>query len=139
MKNLVALTLACLLSLSLIGCTNTSNSSKTPSTNNSYVKPTQKTLSTSEKEDIAERETLKMLTKYMKEFFPSKFSKYDIDATRVNVSSIKEERDNYFCVYGKLYFYDKYGNLKDTATFDGTVDVDDDGSYHAYNPTINID
>ena len=139
MKKAVIFSIVCLIILSLMGCSNTSNSTKTPSSNNSYVKPTQKTLSTSEKEEIAERETLKMLTKYMEEYYPSKFSKYDIDATKVSVGSIKEERDNYFAVYGKLYLYDKYGSLKDTATFDGTVTVDDDGSYHAYMPSIDID
>lgn len=140
MKKAVVFSIVCLIVLSLMGCSNASSSTKTPSSNNSYVKPTQKTLSTSEKEEIAERETLKMLIKYMKESYKaSTFGKYNIDATRVNVGSITEDRDNHFSVCGTLYLYDRYGSLEDTATFEGTVDIDDDGSYHAYYPSINIE
>ena len=140
MKKAVVFSIVCLIILSLMGCSSASVSTERPSSNNSYVKPTQKTLSTSEKEKIAEREALKKLLEYMKSSHNVyKFGKYNIDATRVNVGSITEDRNNRFSVCGKLYLYDKYGSLKDIATFEGAVDVEDNGSYKAYWPSINID
>lgn len=145
MRKFIGILLLLCLCVGLCACDGNSNTTtKKPSSsaNNSYitpVTPTKKTLSTSEKEEIAEREAHKMIVRYMVEFFPSKFSKYNIDATRVSTGSIIEKRDNYFCVYGKLYLYDKYGNLKDIATFEGTVDVYDDGSCKGYLPQITIE
>lgn len=66
-----------------------------------------------------------------------KFSDYDISATRYKIGEITDLGYK-FEVNGTLYLYDKYGSLKDIATFSATVEVKDDGSYKAYYPQINI-
>lgn len=129
MKNLIALTLACLLSLSFIGCTNTSNSTtsnstKTPSANNSYVAPTQKTLSTSEKKELAKNEALAELKEYIKQHYD--YGAYNINATKFSIGSVIENGSS-FNVSGKLYFYDKYGSIKDIANFSTIIGFHSDG------------
>lgn len=137
MKKIVALFLVCLLLVSAVGCTPSfsgSQSNKTP--NNSYQPNNSQKLTISEKEDIAEKQALKKALEYMKTM-SSKFSKYDIDATRYKIGAITHS-GNKFTVNGTLYLYDKYGSLEDTATFSGSVEVEDNGSYKAYYPTIKI-
>ena len=133
-RKTVALLIVSLLVLSFAGCSNSSSSSS--SSNGSYSSSTQKTISTSKKKEIAEEAALKMVLKTMKS--KSTFSKYDLDATRYKTGAITEERGK-FVVKGTLYLYDQYGSLEDTATFDCSVDVEDDGSSEAYYPIIKIE
>lgn len=137
MKKLVALLLICFLLISAVGCTPQNSNSQSSNTNDSYTpnyKP--KELTESEKKNLAEQQALKMVLEYMK-LRSSTYSKYDIDATRYKIGAITHSGKKY-TVNGTLYLYDKYGSLKDTATFSGTVDIEDNGSYKAYYPTINI-
>jgi hypothetical protein len=121
-----------------VGCTpSPSNSQSSNTGNNSYIpdyKP--KELTESEKKAIAEQQALKMVLEYMNHR-SSTYGKYDINATRYKIGAITHSGKEY-TVNGTLYLYDKYGSLKDTATFSGTVDIEDNGSYKAYYPTINI-
>ena len=137
MKKFVALFLACLLLVSAVGCTASSSAPQSSnSSNNSYTPNGPKKLTISEKKEIAETQALRKTLEYM-QTMTYKFSDYDISATRYKIGEITDLGYK-FEVNGTLYLYDKYGSLKDIATFSATVEVKDDGSYKAYSPQINI-
>ena len=125
MKKAVVFSIVCLIILSLMGCSNASSSTNTPSPNYSYVAPTQKTLSTSEKKELAKNEALTELEKYLKQHY--NYGAYNLDATKVSIGSIIEDGSS-FDVSGKLYLYDKYGSIKDIATFSTSVGFHSDGT-----------
>lgn len=138
MKKIIALLLVLCLCAGFCACGAVYNSNVTQSEedNTSYTNapPTEKAISTSEKEEIAEDEALDAVYSSLK----SKYSlKYDVSATKYKIGQISNI-GNKFTVNGTLYLYDKYGSLKDTATFSVRVTVDDDGYASGGIPTINI-
>lgn len=137
MKKIIALLLALCLCIGLCACGTVyqdSGTSQTEAPNNRYTSPTKKKLTISEKEEIAEDKALDEVYSLLK----SKYgSKYDVGATKYKIGQITNSGSK-FTVNGSLYLYDKYGSLKDTATFSVRVTVDDDGSTSSGFPIINI-
>ena len=103
MKKVVAILLVCLLLLSTSACTSSYNQQTSKTTNGSYTPNYSKKLTTSEKEEIAETQALKKALEYMNTM-SSKFSKYDVNATRYKIGAITHS-GNKFTVNGTLYLY----------------------------------
>ena len=116
--------------------------SSTPSANNSEESSVKTGgISESEAKELAEEEAV---SKLWAALHSSSYSNYDIGSSQYKIATIDAEPSYggdgwYTCtVSGKILLYDKYGDLKDTATFDVEVSVTDKGSAVAYTPIIRI-
>ncbi len=118
MKKVICIVLATLFLLPILyGCGGDENSSSSGSKNTAKT-----TLTDSEKKELAEEVAIRE--------FASKWKSeigWDIDGVRYNIGSIKEGWP--YKVAGKWYWYDSYGSLKYTGTFDVYVEIYDDGTY----------
>ena len=134
--------LICIIAIFVFRDVPTTRTSNTPSANNSE-EPSVKAggISKSEAKELAEE---KAVSKLWAALHSSSYSNYDIGSSKYNIATIEAEPSYggdgwYTCtVRGKILLYDKYGDLKDTATFDVEVSVTEEGSAVAYEPTINI-
>ena len=137
-----ALVLICIVAIFIFMDVTATRTSSTPSANNSEESSVKTGgISESEAKELAEE---KAVSKLWAALHSSSYSNYDIGSSQYKIATIDAEPSYggdgwYTCtVSGKILLYDKYGDLKDTATFDVEVSVTDKGSAVAYTPIIRI-
>ena len=137
-----ALVLICIVAIFIFMDVTATRTSSTPSANNSEESSVKTGgISESEAKELAEEEAV---SKLWAALHSSSYSNYDIGSSQYKIATIDAEPSYggdgwYTCtVSGKILLYDKYGDLKDTATFDVEVSVTDKGSAVAYTPIIRI-
>jgi len=81
-------------------------------------------ISIAERESIAESAILNKLIAYIAS--DSLYSRYNSDMTNYEIGSIKQDDDK-FIIYGKLYFYDSYGDFASSEKFHGYAYVSEYG------------
>lgn len=114
MKKIIAFVLVLITILSFAACSNSnSNTSNDDYTNGSSYK---KELSKSEAEDIA----LDYLCREAEKKYCYGYKKYSLDNIQYTITST-DNTDNHYHFYGKLYIYDDYGDLAETAKFNFRV------------------
>ncbi|MGI6227979.1 MAG: hypothetical protein ACOYJ1_17215 [Peptococcales bacterium] len=112
-----------------------SNKNDTPNVNKKQEAetPQKRKVSESEIKKIVESAFLESLIEHLEFYSNKKYSDYDINATKVKLglfkkqSGVKKQIGDRFELNGTLYFYDKYGSLKDTGTFTYHIYVDEYG------------
>ena len=106
-----------------------SNKNDTPNVNKKQEAetPQKRKVSESEIKKIVESAFLESLIEHLEFYSNRKYSAYDINATKVKLGLFKKKSGDKFELNGTLYFYDKYGSLKDTGTFTYNIYVDEYG------------
>ena len=115
MKKIVSFFLLTVLVLSLVVCFTACGGGSSSSPSYSYEP---KTLTQSEKEDVAEDKALE----YISQTYP-----FSMDGTKYKIGSRTSKSDGTVIVRGQLFTYDVYGNYSDSYTFTCTVSVSDYG------------
>ena len=143
MKKAFVTILSFVLVLGALGCSQTTEtSSNYQSAHEETVIESSKEIDRSTAEDIAIDAALQRTYQYLTTIgsYHIKYN-YNFDATKYDVGNvdIKTIGSEFECqVYGKLYFYDNYGDLVDIATFECKVEIDSNGETTSYNPLITI-
>lgn len=108
----------------LFACTSTSENDiyyDSSYDSSSVQKATKITLS--ERESLAESAIIIKLIAHIED---SSYSRYNADMTKYEIGSIKQDDDK-FIIYGKLYFYDSYGDFARSEKFHGYAYVSEYG------------
>ena len=121
MKKVLSLILSLVLCLSLCACGGNDHDTTNMKNNNSdYGEQTdapdeasdsQNSMTQYEIEQEVEKAALDGVCYYLDE------SKYDVDATKYKIGSIRKYEEYKYEVNGTLYLYNKYGSLEDVAYF----------------------
>ena len=132
MKKIASLILVLVLCLSLCACGggNENNTTATDSGNksqsNSQSADRRESLTTAEIEEKVESEAMWYVMNHMENSAYSNV--FALDSTRYKIGSMIETDDYKYEVSGMLYLYDKYGEVKGTATFScSCIWINEDG------------